>query len=236
MVSKIKTVFSLFHPKANSLGKIYQLEDLFNDPEETNKQSYILLVEGDERKSSPSRLSRSINSPESRVNNEIPQQSLGLILISNYLEFERTFLQNNQSGLSIIVALNQKQQFDEINTKLSPLTNQFSEKFEFFSYLVRGPNDDLITSSNAFPLILVYSGNKRLLEIPLNTNQKSLINLLERIQPNVAIRAGGESPYDSPSPSRQENESTQILLKHIEDTFNQNEITGKKRIKLHITH
>ena len=187
----------------------------------------MLVVQDDSKKSaSPSPVRESRNSGNV---NEKPvdrqTQTLDLLLISDFLEFERTFLQGNQSAISIIFVLDHKSQLDEIAPKAGPLINQYSSRFEFYCYVQTSAHVDLNIVSNAFPLVLVYNGSRRLMEVPLGSNQRNLTNLLDRLQPSDSTNAPRESRAQETNHS-QESGSQRSTLARLEQVFEQNDISG----------
>jgi len=189
----------------------------------------MLVVQGEEKKvlqDSPIRQIRNMaNFGDLTPETPTQTQEVSLMLISNFPEFERTFLQNNGNSMSIIFVLNKKQQLEEVTSKVSSLVNQYSERFEFYNYICKGANDNVNVMSSAFPLVLVYSGGKRLMEIPLGSNLKTLTNLLERVQPSDN-KGAQEVIKPRPASSTPKNNKTEMILNHIEELFEQNDITG----------
>jgi len=188
----------------------------------------MLIVQGEEKKvlhDSPIRQIRNMANLGD-LTPETPTQEVSMMLISNFPEFERTFLKNNVNSMSIIFVLNKKQQLEEVNSKVSSLVNQYSEKFEFFNYICKGPNDGVNVMSSSFPLVLVYSGGKRLMEIPLGSNLKTLTNLLERVQPSENKAPQEAQKSKQLSNNTPKNGQGEMLLNHVEELFEQNDITG----------
>lgn len=184
----------------------------------------MVVVETQDQKGQIS--ARTLNAKNVQIQNQNVNQNFGLMLITNFAEFERIFLRNNRQGLFVIFALNQRQQLDEIASKASSLVNQFSQKFDFFTYFYNEPSDDFSVISRTFPLALVYYGDKRLVEVPYDANQKNLTNLLERINPSNS-EAVTESTRQGVRPPTREDTASNSTLKLLESLYRQNEITGK---------
>lgn len=210
-------------------GKVHTIEELHKNWENAQTQSFMLIVEGVEEKKSTqpdSPIKQIRNMANFGENLDSPTLEVNLMVISNFSEFEKTYLQNNQTSLSVIFVLNNKNQLDDVTAKVEPLVSANSDRFDFFSYLCRGSNDEINVLSSNFPLVLVYNGPKRLVEVPLGSNLKNLTSILERVQPkgnSTPVFESSQSKNTIPSP---ENDQTNILVKALEDLFEQSELTG----------
>ncbi len=189
----------------------------------------MLVVEGEEIKKT--------NQPDSPIkqirnmanfgeNLDSPTLEVNLMVISNFSEFEKTYLQHNQTSLSVIFVLSNKNQLDDVTAKVEPLVSANSDRYDFFSYLCRGSNDEINVLSSNFPLVLVYNGPKRLVEVPLGSNLKNLTSILERVAPKGKDTPVFESTQNKNTIPSPENDQSNVLVKTLEELFEQSELTG----------
>lgn len=184
----------------------------------------MLIVQNGEKKSASPSPNKDIRPQSSKVEKVVVPSHASIMQILNYPEFERIFLEA-QNSLVVLFVLNNKQQLDDVFAKAETILTQFAGKFEFLYYVHKGAFDDLSILTNAYPLVLVYDGPKRLIEVPLHSNQKNLINLLSLLLAQDA--QGQNDEFESYPVSFTKNDTQATALKQLEELFDQNEVTGK---------
>jgi len=175
---------------SNTLGNIYELSDLLANPQESQKESYMLILDEPNRRTMRSdvkaerspkieNISQQFRQP---TEEDVPKNSL--IIISNFSVFEKNYLRHSENCITVIFIIDQKEQLKDINSQLGNLIKEYSSKFDFFCYMRRDSSDIAVEILvDCLPSIAIFNGSKKFMEIPFDLSEKALATFLNKLQP-----------------------------------------------------
>jgi hypothetical protein len=166
----------------------------------------MLVLEGEKpRPQSPKPKEQfipSVQASEKKVTEELSRStnlSTPMVVISNFTEFEKSYLRNNENNISILFVIEKRDQLKEIGAQYNNVIKQFTGRFDFFCYLRKDTYDNAIEFLvESTPAIALFCGTKKFLEVPFDSNEKSLVNVLSKLQPpspdSAVLSEVGDTP------------------------------------------